>query len=339
MPIYLYIIRRILFAFPLVIGITVVAFFIANALPGDPTLAFLPQSAQDDPEIVEAFRREWGLDKPILEQYLTWLGNLTQGNMGKSIKTKRPVAEDLRDKMPATIELATTSIMIALVVGVSFGVISAVKPDSLLDYITRTVALIGVSFPVFVLALIGLTVFHAQLGWVAGHGRLDVTLDAPPTATGMFIIDSILAGQWDILANAISHIILPSVVLGGYTTGLITRITRSSLLEVLGMDYIRTARSKGLAENRVVLRHGLSNALIPVVTIIGLSYSSLLAGAVLTESIFAWPGIGRYAFLASTSQDFPAIMGVSMVIALIYVGVNFVVDILYFFLDPRVRAK
>jgi peptide/nickel transport system permease protein len=339
MPIYLYIIRRILFAFPLVIGITLVAFFIANALPGDPTLAFLPESAQDNPEIVDAFRHEWGLDKPLAEQYFTWVTNLAQGNMGKSIKTKKPVTEDLQHFMPATIELATTSILIALVIGVSFGVISAVKRDSMIDYVTRTVALIGVSFPVFVLALIGLTIFHAQLGWVAGHGRLDVAIDAPPTVTGMYIVDAILARNWDTLSNAISHIILPSLVLGSYTTGLIARITRSSLLEVLEMDYIRTARSKGLAEQRVVLKHGLSNAMIPVVTIIGLSYGSLLAGAVLTESIFAWPGIGRYAFLASTSQDFPAIMGVSMVIAMIYVGVNFVVDILYFFLDPRVREK
>lgn len=339
MPIYLYILRRIVLAFPLVIGITIIAFFIANALPGDPTLAFLPQSAQDKPEIVEAFRREWGLDQPLHVQYLTWVGNLAQGNMGRSIKTKRPVTEDLQQFLPATLELATTSIIFALIIGVSFGVISAVKQDSLLDYFTRVVALIGVSFPVFVLALIGLTVFHAQLGWVAGHGRLDATMDAPPLATGMYIIDSILAGEWDTLRNAISHIILPSIVLGSYTTGLISRITRSSLLEVLSMDYVRTARSKGLAERRVVLRHALSNALIPVVTIIGLSYSSLLAGAVLTESIFAWPGIGRYAFLASTSQDFPAIMGVSMIIALIYVGVNFVVDVLYFFLDPRVRAQ
>lgn len=339
MPIYLYVIRRIILAIPLVLGITVVAFFIANALPGDPTLAFLPQSAQDDPEIVAAFRREWGLDKPVHEQYFTWVGNLAQGNMGRSIKTKQPVAEDLQHFLPATIELATTSIIFALIIGVSFGVISAVKQDSLIDYVTRVVALIGVSFPVFVLALIGLTVFHAQLGWVAGHGRLDVMLDSPPTVTGMFIIDSALAGDWNTFGNAISHIILPSLVLGSYTTGLIARITRSSLLEVLGQDYVRTARSKGLAERRVVWRHGLSNALIPVVTIIGLSYSSLLAGAVLTESIFAWPGIGRYAFLASTSQDFPAIMGVSMVIALIYVGVNFVVDVLYFFLDPRVRAQ
>jgi peptide/nickel transport system permease protein len=338
MPIYLYLIRRLLLTIPILIGITLIAFLISNALPADPVSAFLPQSAQGDPVIVEAFRKEWGLDKPLHEQYLIWLGNLLQGNMGKSIKTRRPIADDMRQFLPATIELATSSIVFGLFIGISSGVISAVWRGTIIDYIVRTIALIGVSFPVFVLALVGLSIFHVQLGWLAGHGRLDVTLSNPPSVTGMFTIDSILSGQWNTFWNAISHLILPSIVLGSYTTGLIARVTRSALLEELGMDYIRTARSKGLAERVVILRHGLANALISVVTIIGLSYGSLLAGAVLTESIFAWPGIGRYAFLASTSQDFPGIMGVSMVTALVYVGVNFVVDILYFFLDPRIRA-
>lgn len=338
MPIYLYLIRRILLTIPVIIGITLVAFLISNALPADPVSTFLPQSAQNNPEIVAAFRAEWGLDKPLHEQYLTWIGNLLHGNMGESIKTRRPIADDIRQFLPATIELATCSIFFGLFIGISTGVISAVWRGRMIDYIVRTIALIGVSFPVFVLALLGLQIFHVQLGWLAGHGRLDVVLSNPPNVTGIFTIDSLLAGQWKIFWNALSHLILPSIVLGSYTTGLIARVTRSALLEELGMDYIRTARSKGLAERVVILRHGLSNALISIVTIIGLSYGSLLAGAVLTESIFAWPGIGRYAFLAATSQDFPAIMGVSMVTALVYVGVNFVVDILYFFLDPRIRA-
>jgi peptide/nickel transport system permease protein len=338
MSVHLYIARRALLAIPLVIGITLIAFLIANALPADPIAVFLPQTAQGKPEIVEAFRREWGLDKPLPQQYLTWLGNVVRGNLGISIKTRRPIADDMRQFLPATIELATTSIIFGLIIGIASGVASAVWRGSFVDYAARTFALIGVSFPVFVLALLGLLIFHVKLGWVAGHGRLDVMLDNPPTITGMFTVDSMLAGDWVTFRNALSHLILPSLVLGSFTTGLIARITRSSLLEELGTDYIRTARAKGLTERVVILRHGLSNALIPVVTIIGLSYSSLLAGAVLTESIFAWPGIGRYAFIASTSQDFPAIMGVSMVIALIYVGVNFVVDILYFFIDPRIRA-
>jgi len=197
--------------------------------------------------------------------------------------------------------------------------------------------LIGVSFPVFVLALLALSIFHAQLGWASGPGRLDVRITKPAVVTGLLLVDSIIAGRGDILGNALAHLVLPSIVLGVYTSGLISRITRSSMLEVLGAEYVRTARAKGLSERTVVMKHAFANALIPVVTVIGLSFGNLLSGAVLTETIFSWPGIGRYAFQASTSQDFPAIMGISMLIAFIYVGVNFVVDILYFFLDPRIR--
>ncbi|MBI1280152.1 MAG: ABC transporter permease subunit [Anaerolineaceae bacterium] len=337
MPLHLYIVRRFLFAIPLIIGITLVAFIIANAVPSDPVSANLPEKSLNDPEIVAAFRREWGLDKSLPEQYLTYIGNMLQGNLGRSIKTKRPVIQDIQQFLPATIELATTSIITGLILGVGMGVISAVWRGKLVDYITRVVALVGVSFPVFVLALLALSIFHAQLGWAAGPGRLDVRLSKPPLVTGLLLVDSIVAGRPNILGNVVSHLILPSLVLGVYTSGLISRITRSSMLEVLGAEYVRTARSKGLSERAVVMRHAFSNALIPVVTVIGLSFGNLLSGAVLTETIFSWPGIGRYAFQASTSQDFPAIMGISMLIAFIYVGVNFVVDILYFFLDPRIR--
>jgi len=337
MPLHLYIVRRLLFAIPLIIGITLVAFIIANAVPSDPVSANLPEKSQNDPEIVAAFRREWGLDKSLPEQYLTYLGNVLQGNLGRSIKSKRPVLDDIRQYLPATIELATTSIIAGLILGVGMGIISAVWRGKLIDYLTRVVALVGVSFPVFVLALLALSIFHAQLGWAAGPGRLDVRLSKPAYSTGMYLIDSIIAGRSDILANAISHLVLPSLVLGVYSSGLISRITRSSMIEVLGAEYVRTARAKGLSERAVIMKHAFSNALIPVVTVIGLSFGNLLSGAVLTETIFSWPGIGRYAFQASTSQDFPAIMGISMLIAFIYVGVNFVVDILYFFLDPRIR--
>lgn len=339
MSLQTYILRRILFAIPLILGITVVAFLIANAIPADPINANLPQNALNDPELVQAFRERWGLDKSPVEQYLTYLSNLLRGDLGVSIKTKNPILEDIQQFLPATMELATYSIVVGLAMGIGFGVVSAIWRDTILDYIVRIFALIGVSFPVFLLALIALTVFHAELGWAAGPGRLGFLVKDPPTVTGWFTIDSLLAGQWETFLDALSHLVLPSIVLGSYVSGIIARITRSSLLEVLGTDYIRTARAKGLRERVVIMRHGLSNALIPVVTIIGLLYGNLLAGAVLTESIFAWPGLGRYAFRASTSQDFPAIMGVSMLIALIYIAVNFVVDILYYFLDPRIRIK
>lgn len=337
MTLQIFIIRRILFAIPLGLGITVVAFLIANAVPADPINANLPQNALNDEELVTAFREKWGLDRPLHEQYLVYLGNLLQGDMGVSIKTRQPIVDDIRQFLPATVELATLSIIVGLMMGISFGVISAVWRNSIVDYLVRVFALIGVSFPVFLLALIGLTVFHVQLGWVAGPGRLGFLATPPPTVTGWFTIDSLLAGDWETFTDALSHLILPSIVLGSYVSGIIARITRSSLLEQLGADYVRTARAKGLGERVVIMRHALGNALIPVVTILGLLYGNLLAGAVLTESIFAWPGIGRYAFRASTSQDFPAIMGISMLIAFIYIIVNFLVDILYYFIDPRIR--
>lgn len=333
---HIYVFRRLLFIIPVILGITVVAFLIANAIPADPINANLPQSALNNPEVVAAFRARWGLDKSPVEQYFTYLGNLLQGDLGVSIKTRQPIIDDISKFLPATIELATFSMVIGIGMGIGLGIVSAIWRNSPIDYLGRVFSLIGVSFPVFLLALVALNVFYVQLGWVAGPGRLDVIVRPPPHVTGMYTLDSIIAGRWDIFRNAVSHLILPGLVLGSYVSGIIARITRSSLLEVLGSDYIRTARSKGLKERTVIGRHGLANALIPVVTVIGLSYGSLLSGAVLTESIFAWPGIGRYMFRASTSQDFPAIMGISILIALIYVGVNFVVDILYYFLDPRI---
>lgn len=337
MPFYLYFLRRLLFVIPTLIGITFFAFLIANAVPADPINANLPQSALNDPEIVAAFRAKWGLDKPPHEQYLTYMSNLLRGDLGVSIKTRKPIADDIARFLPATVELATFGIILGVLMGVGFGTISAVWRNSLADYLVRIFSLVGVSFPVFLLALIGLQVFYAQLGWVAGPGRLGVLVREPEAVTGWMTLDSLLAGNWQTFGDALSHLILPSLILGSYVSGMIARVTRSALLEVLGMDYIRTARSKGLHERTIIRRHGLSNALIPVVTVIGLSYGNLLSGAVLTESIFAWPGIGRYMFRASTSQDFPAIMGVSILIAAIYIGVNFFVDILYYFLDPRIR--
>ena len=332
-----YLIRRLLFVIPTLFGITLAAFIIANAVPADPITANLPQSALNNEEIIHAFRVRWGLDKPLTEQYLTYVNNLLHGNLGVSIKTKRPVADDIRQFLPATIELATAGIISGIIIGVSVGIIAAVWRNSLADYLGRFFALFGVSFPVFLLALVLLQVFYVRLGWAAGPGRLDVRMAKPPNRTGFFTVDALLAGDWQTFRNALDHLVLPGIMLGVYVSGIIARITRSSLLEVLGMDYIRTARSKGLRERVVIGRHALSNALIPVVTVIGLSYGSMLTGAVLTESIFAWPGIGRYMFRASTSQDFPAIMGVSILIGFIYVGGNFIVDILYYLLDPRIR--
>jgi peptide/nickel transport system permease protein len=339
MPLYLYILRRLIFMVPLLLGITLVSFVIANAIPADPITANLGQKAMSDPEIVAAFRAEWGLDQPKSVQYLVYLRNLLSGNLGNSIRSRRPVLDDLKAYLPATIELATTATVLGVALGLILGMISAVLRNSLVDILARFLSLIGISAPVFWLALVSLLIFYVRLRWLPGPGRLDPALTPPPTVTGFLTVDSILAGDWRVLGNALSHLVLPSLVLASYSMGLITRITRASMLEALTQDYIRTARSKGLRERAVLLRHALSNALIPVITVIGLSYGSLLSGAVLTETIFAWPGIGRYAYRASSTLDFPAIMGVSLLIAFIFTVINLAVDVLYHLVDPRLRAR
>lgn len=338
MSLHLFLARRLLFILPLLVGISLVSFIIANAIPADPTAANLGERAAADPQIVASFRHKWGLDKPIYIQYLTYMRNLLHGDMGTSIRSRRPVADELRQFAPATFELSTAGILVSLVLGVGFGVISAVWRNRPIDFVVRFFSLVGVSAPVFWLALVGLLFFYLRLGWLPGPGRLDVKLIPPPRVTGLYTVDSLIAGEWHVFGNAVAHLILPSIVLGAYSAGLIARVTRSSMLEVLSKEYVITARSKGLPERTVILRHGLRNALMPVVTVIGLSYGNLLSGAVLTETIFLWSGIGRYAYNSARSLDFPAIMGVSMFIALVFVLTNLVVDVLYYWLDPRIRA-
>jgi len=323
---------------PLLLGITLIAFTISHAVPGNPIAANLGQKAMSDPKIVAAFEKEWGLDKPVAQQYLIYLGKLVQGDMGRSIKSRRAVIEDLRAFLPATIELATAAVLFGLLTGMALGILSALWRNSWVDHVARLISLLGVSIPVFWLALLALFVLYSRLGWFPGPGRIDVGMQVPDRITGLLTVDSLIAGNWPVFRNVLSHLMLPALVLGSYTTGLITRVTRSAMLEVLGADYIRTARAKGLSERITLIRHALRNALIPVITVIGFSYGDLLAGTVLTESIFAWPGIGQYAYRASTSLDFPAIMGVSLVIALIFILVNLVVDVLYFLIDPRLRV-
>ena len=339
MSIYLYLVRRILLTIPLVFGISLMAFLISHAVPADPTAANLGERAAADPQIVAAFRHKWGLDKPIYVQYLTYMKNLLHGDLGTSIRTHRPITKELAKYFPATVELATAGIVVSLIAGMIFGVISAIWRNKPIDFIVRITSLIGVSAPVFWLALIGLFVLYVRWGIVAGPGRLDVRLIPPPMITGMYTIDALITGQWDILRNAISHLVLPALVLGAYSMGLITRITRSSMLEVLSREYITTARSKGLTEYTVIIRHALRNALMPVVTVIGLAYGNLLSGAVLTETIFAWGGIGLYVYNAARTLDFPAIMGVSMVVAIVFITINLVVDLIYSWLDPRIRVN
>jgi peptide/nickel transport system permease protein len=334
-----FVIRRLLLLIPLLLGITLVAFIISQTVPSDPVNAALGQNAVAHPEIVAAFRAKWGLDQPPHIQYLTYLANLLQGDLGISIATHNPVVEDLGRYMPATVELATFAIILAIGIGVPFGIISAIRRNTWLDQLSRVLSLIGVSAPVFWLALLALFVFYSRLRWLPGPGRLDIGRNPPPGVTGWYTIDALWWGDFNLFFNALSHLILPSIVLAAFSMGLITRITRSAMLDVVGQDYIRTARSKGLGERAITLRHTLPNAMIPTVTVLGLSYGNLLTGAVLTETIFSWPGIGQYAYQASVRLDFPAIMGVTMIIALVFILVNLVVDVLYIFLDPRLRES
>ena len=319
------------------LGVTLISFIVAHSVPTDPIVSNLGQIASQRPEIVKAFREKWGLDRPLHEQYFTFVRNLARGEFGTSINTRRAITKDLALFLPATVELATAAVMFALLLGLPLGIFAAVRRDGPIDHLARSVSLIGVSIPIFWLATVSLVLFYATLHWTVGPGRLGPQVEPPEYVTGLFTLDSLLDGDFETFQDAVSHLILPSLVLASSITGLITRITRSSMLEVLSQDYTRTARAKGLRESLVVTRHGLRNALIPTVTVLGLAYGGLLSGAVMTETIFAWPGLGRYAFQSVRTNDFPAIMAVTFVIGIVYVVVNLIVDLLYGWLDPRIH--
>jgi peptide/nickel transport system permease protein len=332
-----YIARRLGLMVVAALGVTLISFIVSHAVPADPIVSNLGQIASQRPEIVKAFREKWGLDKPLYEQYFTFVRNLARGELGTSINTRRAVTKDLAQFVPATVELATVAVVFALLLGLPLGVFAAVRRDGPIDHLARMVSLIGVSIPIFWLATVSLVVFYATLHWTVGPGRLGPQIERPDYVTGMYTIDSLIAGDFDTFKSAVLHLILPGLVLASSIMGLVTRVTRSSMLEVLSQDYTRTARAKGLREARVVARHALRNALIPTVTVLGLAYGGLLSGAVMTETIFAWPGLGRYAFQSVVTNDFPGIMGVTFVIGIMYVLVNLIVDLLYAWLDPRIH--
>ena len=332
-----YVARRLMLMVVAALGVTLISFVISHAVPADPVVSNLGQQASQRPEIVAAFKQRWGLDRPLYEQYFAFVGNLVHGDLGTSINTRRPIMTDVSQFLPATVELSTAAIGFALVVGLPLGTFAALHRDGLVDHVARLVSLVGVSIPIFWLATVSLVIFYAALQLAVGPGRLGPQLQAPPPTTGFLTVDSLLAGDLATFRSAVDHLMLPGIVLGSSVMGLITRVTRSSLLEVLGQDYVRTARAKGLVEHLVIGRHALRNALIPTVTVLGLAYGSLLSGAVMTETIFAWPGLGRYAYQSAVSNDFPAIMGVTFVIALIYIIVNLLVDLTYALLDPQIR--
>jgi peptide/nickel transport system permease protein len=337
-PFARFVLRRVFALVVLGIGITLVAFLFTQVVPGDPVAANLGEQAAADPEVVQAFRERYGLDDPLPLQYWTYLTNLLHGDLGISLQTGEPVRDNLATFIPATVELAVFSTLIAVPIGVAFGIAAAVRRDRFTDHGLRVVTLAGISMPTFWIALVALYVFFFRLGWFPGSDRLDPGVLAPPHKTGLYTVDSLLAGQWSVALDALHHLILPALVLAAYNVALLTRYTRTAVLEVIENDYVRAARAKGLPESSVLVRHVLRAALPSVVTVISLVFANVLTGTVLVETIFAWPGIGQYAYRSAVTLDLPAIMGVSLFVAIVYITINFVVDVLYGVIDPRIRV-
>lgn len=333
-----YVGRRLTAALFLGLGITLIAFLLTNLVPGDPAAANLGQRAIEDPAAVAAFEARYGLDQPLPVQYWRYLTNLVQGDLGDSQQSNRPVRTDLAEFGPASAELAFAAILLSLVLGISFGILAALRKDRFTDQVLRVLSLSGVSMPLFWLALLALYLLSFRLGWFPSAGRLPPGAPRPEQVTGMYTIDAALAGDWATARTAARHLVLPAVVLAAYTIGLLTRFTRSSVLEVLGNDYVRAAHAKGLPMGTVVRRHILRSALVPIITVVGTAFASLLAGTVLVEQIFSWPGIGQYAYRSATNLDLPSIMGVTLFVAFVYITVNFIVDVMYGLIDPRIRA-
>jgi peptide/nickel transport system permease protein len=338
-PLARYLLRRLGVSALLIVGVTLVTFVLTNLVPGDPVAANLGQRAAENPATVAAYRAHYGLDRPLPVQYATYLGNLLQGDLGESQQTHRPVLTDLQSAVPATLEIAIGAIVLSVLIGVGFGVVAAVRRGQLADSALRLVSLVGISVPTFWLALVAFYVFSFQLDLAPGSGRLAPATTPPPHVTGLYTVDALLAGEWETFGDALAHLMLPTLVLTLYTVGLLTRFTRSAVLEVLEQDYVRSARAKGLPGRTVLFRYVLRAAMVPILTVVGLAFGALLSGTVLVEEIFAWPGLGSYAYQAASHLDLPAVMGVGLFVGLIYLAINLVVDLLYGAIDPRVRIS
>lgn len=331
-----YIGKRLIGLVPVVLGVTVITFLLSQVVPADPATVLAGEAAT--PETVAAIRHQYGLDRPAVVQYVDYVSRLLHGDLGISIFSGRPVRSDLISRFGATFELATIAIVVAMVLGVALGVLAAVHRGGVIDQITRVIALFGAAVPVFWLAIVLVYLFYSKLGWFPATGRVNLSYILPTPMTRSLLIDSLLQGKWQTFVDALRHIILPAGTLAIMAAGVIARVTRASMLEVLDQEYIRAARAKGLGRSRVLYIHALRNALLPTVTVTGITYGSLLGGAVLTETIFNWPGLGNYAVSAMFRSDYPALMGVVVVMALAYALVNLIVDVVYVLLNPVVTV-
>ena len=319
------------------LGLMAVTFFIGRVIPVDPVLAIVGDRAPE--HVVQRVREEMGLNKPLWLQFGGYLVKASTGDFGTSVLTRNPVWQDIRKTFPATLELATCGILIGVGLGVPLGVWAAVRRGRWVDQLVRVLGLVGYSVPVFWLGLMGLVLFYAKLGWVAGPGRIDVAFEySVPTVSGLLLLDAALAGEWEAFGNAFSHLILPASLLGYFSLAYISRMTRSFMLTELAQEYIVAARAKGLSESRIIWRHALRNAGVPLVTVIALSYAGLLEGSVLTETVFAWPGLGLYITNSLQNADMNAVLGGTIVVGSVFIGLNLLSDALYRLLDPRTRT-
>lgn len=335
MSLPVFILKRLFAIIPVLFGVTLCVFLLSHAIPGDPAKMIAGQRASE--QTIENIRKMYGLDRPLLEQYVRYMEGLFHGDLGTSIRNQRPVAEDLADYFPATLELALAAMVLCLCIGIPLGVWAAIHHNKWQDHFTRVFSVIGVSTPVFWLGLMLLLVFYRNLDWLPGSGRLDIYFSAPPAVTGLYTVDALLAQDWPTFGNAIAHLILPAFCLSYVYLAIITRIVRSSMISALEQDYVTTARANGLPERKVVFSHALKNSLIPTITIAGLSIGELLGGAILTETVFGWPGMGKYVVDSVNALDFPAIMGFTLVVSLAYVFINLAVDVLYAIVNPQIR--
>lgn len=331
-----FILRRLIALIPVLGIVLVIVFSLVRFIPGDPAVTLLGPGATQ--QQIEALRVQLDLNQPIVLQFFHYTLGLLSGDFGVSLKTGNPVASEIVSRLPATLELSVLAVIAAIIIGIPIGVLSATRPNSLFDHVTRIVSLVGVSMPAFLLALILQLIFGTYLDWLPISGRMSSFLTVPPV-TGFAIIDSLIAGNPAAALSALQHLILPTTVLAAFLAATLGRFVRNTMLDVMGEDFIRTARAKGLRRADVILNHGLRNSLLPAVTVIGLKFAEMLGGAILTETIFAWPGIGRYMFEAIKNRDYPVIQGTTLVFALLFVVTSIIVDVLYGVLDPRVRKK
>lgn len=329
--------RFLVIAITTYLGLLAVTFFIGRVIPIDPVLAVLGDRAPTN--VVERTRREMGLDLPLVEQFYIYVKHALNGDFGTSVLTTNPVMTDIRRAFPATLELATLGTLIGSVIGVPLGVLAAVRRGSIIDQIVRIIGLVGYSVPIFWLGLLALVLFYAKLQWVAFPGRLDIVYEYTFTPiTGFYLLDALWQRQWDVFADAFRHIILPASLLGYFSLAYISRMTRSFMLNELTQEYIVAARAKGLSETRIIWGHALRNAAVPMVTVIALSYAGLLEGSVLTETVFSWPGIGLYITDSLQNADMNAVLGGTIIIGSVFIGINLLSDLLYRLLDPRTKA-